>query len=190
MRFLLGALSVIVVAGLIGLGVIFTGAWNIAATVEDPAIVKWAAEETVEHSVEKHAAEITAPALDKESMRKAGFVRYDAMCVACHGAPGASRAKFARGLNPEPPSLAPEIEEWSPAELFWITKHGIKMTGMPGFGPTHSDDEIWDIVAFLQSLPDLTPQQYLAMRASSSQPSDTTQSRKSKLERHDDDHDH
>ncbi|MHB8899042.1 MAG: c-type cytochrome [Thermoguttaceae bacterium] len=35
-------------------------------------------------------------------------------------------------------------------------KHGIRMTPMPAFGPTHTDEEIWTIVAFICHLPDLT----------------------------------
>jgi mono/diheme cytochrome c family protein len=69
----------------------------------------------------------------------------------------------ARGLLPEPPELAVVAEEWSVAELFWITKHGIRMTGMPAFGPTHSDAELWEVVAFLRVLPALTPEAYRAL---------------------------
>ncbi|MEP7231601.1 MAG: cytochrome c [Ginsengibacter sp.] len=34
-------------------------------------------------------------------------------------------------------------------EAFWIIKNGIKMTSMPAFGPTHSDQKIWAITDFL-----------------------------------------
>jgi hypothetical protein len=48
----------------------------------------------------------------------------------------------------------------SPENLFWITKHGIKMTGMPAWGETHGDEELWDVVAFINQLGQMTPQQY------------------------------
>ncbi len=38
------------------------------------------------------------------------------------------------------------------------------MTGMPAFGPSHSDQEIWSIVAFLKQLPDLTSEDYKALK--------------------------
>ena len=44
-----------------------------------------------------------------------------------------------------------------------MAKHGIKMTGMPAWGVTHSDKLLWDVVAFLQKLPKLTPDQYRAL---------------------------
>ncbi len=67
------------------------------------------------------------------------------------------------GLNPDPPDLAHEGAEQAPERLFWVLKNGIKMTGMPAFGMTHTDDQIWAIVAFLKQLPRLNPQQYAAM---------------------------
>ena len=44
-------------------------------------------------------------------------------------------------------------------ELFSLVKDGIRMTGMPSFGPIHSDGDIWNIVAFVRRLGQLTPQQ-------------------------------
>ena len=39
------------------------------------------------------------------------------------------------------------------------------MTAMPAFGPTHTDEEIWKIVAFIHHLPDLTAQERDSLRA-------------------------
>ena len=75
------------------------------------------------------------------------------MCEECHGAPGVERSEMGKGLYPRGPKLLWAAKEDSPSELFWITKNGIKMTGMPAFGPTHSDEEIWAIVAFVKKLP-------------------------------------
>ena len=41
-----------------------------------------------------------------------------------------------------------------------MIKHGIMASGMAAFGPTHDDDRIWAMVAFLQKLPEPTPAQY------------------------------
>ena len=58
----------------------------------------------------------------------------------------------------------------APAEQFWIIKHGIKFTAMPAWGKTHSDSEIWGLVAFLQKLPTLTSEQYRQMTAPADAP--------------------
>ncbi|MGH7890557.1 MAG: c-type cytochrome, partial [Thermodesulfobacteriota bacterium] len=79
--------------------------------------------------------------------------------------PGLSVSELDNGFNPEPPDLIENIKEgkWSAEQLFWITKHGIKMSAMPAFGHNHSDEEIWTIVAFLERLPKISPEEYKAM---------------------------
>jgi len=37
------------------------------------------------------------------------------------------------------------------------------MTGMPAWGVTHNDEQLWDVVAFLRKLPELTAEQYQAL---------------------------
>jgi mono/diheme cytochrome c family protein len=68
-----------------------------------------------------------------------------------------------KGLLPEPPDLAEAAGAWSPEEIFWITKNGVRMTGMPAFGPTHTDPEIWELVALVERLGALSPEDYRAL---------------------------
>jgi mono/diheme cytochrome c family protein len=49
---------------------------------------------------------------------------------------------------------------WRPREIYWITRHGIKMSGMPAWALRLDDGQLWDVVAFVQHLPRLTPQAY------------------------------
>jgi mono/diheme cytochrome c family protein len=118
------------------------------------------------HSVAARAATVNAPMQFTGKQVADGFSEFDGMCVACHGAPGVERGEVGKGLNPRPPDLAKASESWSTAELFWIVKHGVKMTGMPAFGPTHSDERLWTIVAFLKQLPRLSSQDYEKMKGS------------------------
>ena len=70
-------------------------------------------------------------------------------------------------MNPDPPDLKDVVDESEPAELFWVIKNGIKMTGMPSFGVAGaSDDEIWKIVAFVKKWPSVTPEDFKAWTAS------------------------
>lgn len=48
--------------------------------------------------------------------------------------------------------------------MFWIIKHGLKMTGMPSFGATHSDQDVWTIVAFLEKFAGMSSRQYHQMK--------------------------
>ena len=84
---------------------------------------------------------------------------YSEMCSGCHLAPGMKRTEISQGLYPRAPELRRKTG-LTPAEQFWVVKHGIKMTGMPAWGVTHDDDLLWDVVAFVRKLPELTPEQY------------------------------
>jgi hypothetical protein len=72
------------------------------------------------------------------------------------------RTEVSRGLYPRAPDLRRGSRS-TPAEDFWVVKHGVKMTGMPAWGVTHDDELLWDVVAFLRKMPDLTPEQYQAL---------------------------
>jgi mono/diheme cytochrome c family protein len=142
---------------------IYMGKYDIAATRPHTKLTEFILNIATEQSIRSHAVGITVPSLDDQSMIKTGFNHYKEMCVGCHGAPGVKPSEVGKGLYPEPPDLADEVDEISSEELYWITKNGIKMTGMPAFGPTHSEEELWSIVAFLRQLPDMTTEEYKAM---------------------------
>ena len=89
-----------------------------------------------------------------------GFEHYQEMCVTCHGAPGVDRSEIGKGLNPHAPNLSKSTGDMSDAELYWVLKNGIKMTGMPSFGKTHSEEQLWAMVSFVKKLPEMTEEQY------------------------------
>jgi mono/diheme cytochrome c family protein len=141
---------------------IYSGTYNIAATVPHSEFVTWVFNTAKISSIRKHAEGIKVPSLESEAFVREGFEHYDEMCVGCHGAPGTDPAE---GFNPSPPDLADAARTLRPAEIFWVIKNGIKMTGMPESGSTHSDDEIWGIAAFIVRLPEMTPEEYKQMKS-------------------------
>jgi len=155
--------TAIIVAVLIAgyLVFIYSGIYNISAMVPHNNLTLWMMNTVRDNSVKHNADDkIKMPVLSDDSLVKMGFVHYREMCVSCHGAPGIKQSEFAEGLYPNPPMLSKVAKEWTPQQLFWITKNGLKMTGMPAFGPTHTDDMIWAIVAFTKTLPTMTKEQY------------------------------
>jgi len=144
---------------------IYSGTYNIAATVPHSELATWVFNTAKISSIRKHSEGIKEPSLEGEGLLREGFEHYDNMCVGCHGAPGIDPAE---GFNPSPPDLAKVVEVLRPAEIFWVIKNGIKMTGMPESGSTRSDDDIWGIVAFIEGLPNLSKEQYQQMRTEAS----------------------
>ncbi len=81
-------------------------------------------------------------------------------CAICHGsAKGvASASPIAKGLYQKPPQLATEGVEDDPEGVsFWKIKHGIRLTGMPSFGDSLSDRQIWTLALFLKHMDKLPP---------------------------------
>jgi mono/diheme cytochrome c family protein len=155
-------IALVCIAVVMGLAVMFSGVISVAATTPDWPIVAWVLDTTMEHSVEAHARDVIVAADYNSIDIHAGYERYNSMCVFCHGAPGVERRWVGESLSPYPPDLAVTANDWSPAQVFWIVDHGIKMTGMPAVGPSHSEAEVWTLAAFVKSLPKLTPEQYKA----------------------------
>lgn len=159
MRIFYGAILTLAVLAIGGVAVIYSGAYNVAASDDHTALGKWVMHTTMHNSVRASADDITVPDLSDNAMIQQGASAYDSLCAACHLKPGLKDTVLRAGLNPMPPNLT-EQSHWEPAEQFWIVKHGIKMTGMPAWGATHEDKELWEIVAFLQKLPELSEQEY------------------------------
>lgn len=150
--------------GLVALGVIYSGAFDATATKPHESVVAWATHTAFKQSVKLRAASIRPPMGFTRAQIISGLADYDRNCSACHGAPGIGRGPFAAELNPTPPYLLEASRKWNTAQLYWIVSEGVKMTGMPAWGPSRSDDELWNIVAFLEAMPSITPAQYEALR--------------------------
>jgi len=161
MKRLFSTLVILIVIGVLaGVSFAYSGIFNVATSWEDPGLLRWLLVTTREYSIESRARTITAPELGRKQQIENGYRGYRDMCVICHTLPGTEASPVAQGLNPEPPDLAEEADHMSAAELFWVTKNGIRMTGMPGWGPTHGDEELWEVIAFIKAMPDLSKADY------------------------------
>jgi mono/diheme cytochrome c family protein len=164
MRTVIASLLVAAFLAVLGAGaVIFAGLYDVAATSPHWRMTAWLLETARTRSIKAQAAGIQAPpGLGDPAKVIIGVEHYAAHCAVCHGAPGVPKGDIAHGLYPPPPDLAKVATLYSPAELFWILKHGLKMTGMPAWND-HSDEELWATVAFLKRLPDMGDQEYAGL---------------------------
>jgi mono/diheme cytochrome c family protein len=159
----IGIFVVVVLA--VAAAIALSGTYNVAADSTHMALTRTILGFVRERSIDVRAEDIKVPPLGDPKMIADGAADYDAMCTGCHLAPGVAENEMRPGMDPKPPLLAARGDA-NPGEDFWIVKHGIKMTAMPAWGITHSDAEIWNMVAFLQKLPKLSPAQYRALAAS------------------------
>src|SRR6476619_340533 len=158
-RWALLAVALLVLIGAAAVG-IYAGLYNIAADVPHTQPVYWLLETVRDRSVEARARDIVVPNDLKDANRiSRGAGQYADMCSGCHLAPGMKRTEISQGLYPRAPELR-RTTTLTPEEQFSVVKHAIKKTGMPAWGVTHDDDLLWDVVAFVRKLPELTPEQY------------------------------
>lgn len=163
-QLLIGMVLTLLVIGAVLLGIVLTGAYNVAADDRHTPTTEWALETTMRNSVQGRAEDLEAPTLTM-AMVSAGAGEYKAMCQHCHGGVGEPRAGWAQGMRPIPPSLVDAAKEWSTEEVFWLVKHGVKMSGMPAFGDTHDDRTNWNIAAFVKAMPEMSAEEYVAYGA-------------------------
>lgn len=155
----------ILVTVLVPILVLAAGVVNMGADAKPGLIERTLAPWARDRSVDKRATTEKDPYDGNPAAIAVGFDHYRENCVICHGAPGVAGAELSKGLNPPAPSLGKGENGTPDGELFWVIKHGIRMTAMPAFGPTHTDEEIWKIVAFLRHLPELTKEERDALQA-------------------------
>jgi cytochrome c553 len=118
-------------------------------------------------------AGIEAPAaLNDPAMIRRGAAHYDRVCAACHGSPDRPEGGTALEFSPPAPTLHLRLGSRAPEALFLTVKHGVSGTAMPAWPTPHRDDEVWDMVAFLQVLPELQPQAYRELARSGARAAD------------------
>lgn len=161
LRNLLATLGLLAALGAVA---VYAGLYNVSAADPPGRVETWLLTKVRDRSVAKRAESLTVPALGSEAQVLKGFQVFRSQCVTCHGAPGVPPDDFAMGLYPMPPSLGnSRVQSESDAALFWIAQHGLKHTGMPGFGMSLSEEDLWSTVAFLRRLPALDAESFQAL---------------------------
>ena len=156
----------------------FGGFYSVAGTTEEPSAVHWALVKVRTASINRHAQNQPPANFNDPAQVQAGARAFAGHgCATCHGAPGVDWAKFSEGLHPDPPDLKEIVNDRTPAQLFWVIKNGINMTGMPSFQLAGAKDEdIWSIAAFLKKLPTVSEADFKAWTAPPAAPAPAPES--------------
>jgi thiosulfate dehydrogenase len=153
--FLLGVLATIVVAAVCGYIVLRSGLVPANADAEPGWLEIWAANTSLDATLDREAPKGPNPVTLTDANLVAGVELYGRHCAICHGtAKGdASASPVAKGLYPGPPQLATDgVEDDPEGFTFWRIKHGIRWTGMPSWGSTLTDEQIWTLALFLNHM--------------------------------------
>ncbi len=164
MKFLSGVVVGLAALAVAGALVLAAGIMSVSATVPPSDLERKLATFAVNRSVARRAPKVANPVAATPETLAAGLTHYRSMCVTCHGASGVDPSAIGEGLNPPAPDLTmPSVQGRTDGELFWLIQNGVRMTGMPAFGPSHDEKDLWTLVTFLRHLPELTAEEEKAL---------------------------
>ena len=135
------------------------GYMPVRADIKPGWLETWMAQKSLHAYIQKEAPRGPVPIALNNPNLSAGVKLYAANCAVCHGASDGKPSNIALGLYQEAPQLAKNgVEDDPEGVTFWKVKHGIRLTGMPGFNSKLSDDQIWQVSLFLKHMDSLPPE--------------------------------
>src|SRR3546814_532064 len=161
-----GIVATILVGIAVWLTIVYTGAYNVAASDQHFDPVRWTFDTTMRRSVANRAGGVDLPENASDGLIPEGAGHYAASFAHCHSGPGQGPGGGSQGLRPATPHLTEAATEWTDEEIHWIVSNGFKMTGMPAFSEHHSPEEIVAIATFVRALPGLSADDYSRLTGS------------------------
>jgi thiosulfate dehydrogenase len=76
---------------------------------------------------------------------------YRAQCSVCHGLIGQPKTAIAKGMFPGPPQLfeGKGVTDDPAGETYWKAAYGVRLTGMPSFMGSVTEDQLWQVSLLL-----------------------------------------
>ena len=149
-------LVILVIAA--GAGVVaYVATTGMSARPEPGRIETFLARNLRNLAIGRRARQLSNPVERAPDVIAGGRAHFADHCAVCHANDGGGNTTFGRGMWPKPPDLRKEpTQKLSDGELFYIIEHGIRFSGMPGFGSGTSEGEkqSWHLVHFIRHLPD------------------------------------
>jgi len=107
-------------------------------------------------SVRRRAPELPNPVPPTDENLIAGAKIYSDECAGCHGAAGKAD-QTGDSLYPPIPQLPVVGTTYTEAQIFWVAKHGIRLSGMFANGKWDSDQKLWTVAAYIKRIKSLPP---------------------------------
>ncbi len=164
--FALGVVVTLVALVLIVIAVAQLGLYPIGADNPPSSLERALAERAMDVYADKHKPDGDNPIAVTAANLTQGALQYEERCALCHGGAKARVSPMQNQFSPPAPQLIDRVPHDPPAWIFWVTKHGVRMTAMPAWTGILSDDDIWKIVAFIKNSGKLPAETQAAWQAS------------------------
>jgi mono/diheme cytochrome c family protein len=162
-NFLLGFATPFVLLPVAALAYFAVGIPGTRSDVHPPAWETAIMKPAVRAAVKRNAENLAPASAATEDSIIAGGKLYVMGCMGCHGELGKPFAEDHANYPPVP-QLPNVGTQYSEPEIYWIVKHGIRMTAMSAYGPFYKEDQLWAIAAFIRRIDKLTPAEIQAIQ--------------------------
>jgi mono/diheme cytochrome c family protein len=150
MKFILGlVLGIILVPAAVAL-YLMSGRAPAAAADAPMPFERMIARKALHTRIEKEMPG-SPPIEANEATYLAGAHIYKDNCAMCHGLPNQTPPAIARAMFPHAPQLFVKVgvTDDPPGETFWKAQNGIRLSGMPGFARSLSNEQLWQVSLLL-----------------------------------------
>jgi len=112
-------------------------------------------------------------------------------CATCHANDGSGNTEIGQNLYPKPPDMRlTQTQTLTDGEIFYIINNGVRLTGMPGWGESHGNDDTWKLVLFIRHLPQLSADEKKDMERFNPKSADDEEEHGDHHDAHEEGHEH
>jgi mono/diheme cytochrome c family protein len=169
-KFIAGIIVTLLAIAVGAIAITHLGLYPIGADNPPGALERVLASRAMDVYAEKHKPQGDNPTEITAANLTEGAKEYEEHCAFCHGGAKAKISPMRDNFSPPAPQLVNRIPHDDDAWLFWVTKHGVRMTGMPAWTGILSDEKIWKVIAFIKHSDKLPPETQTAWQRLASTP--------------------
>jgi len=156
-KFWLGFVIGIVVLFVVGFLYVRFGFVNPRADIAINPLERYLAMPSLDAAVDRRAPDIKNPIEANDANLIAGMKVYQANCVSCHGDIQHPHGMLAESFYPRAPQFVEDAPDMPANQNFYIIQHGIRLSGMPAWKSILSEQQMWQVTAFLSHMDKLPP---------------------------------
>jgi thiosulfate dehydrogenase len=169
-RFLIGFLTAVVLVLITLFCYVRFGFVDPRADTEPGSLETKLAMPALDASVDRRVPDMKNPIQLTEENLLAGMKIYQADCAGCHGDISHPHSTFGDSFYPRVPRFVEEAPDMTENQNFYIIKHGVRLSGMPGWKTSLKESEMWQVTTFLNHIDKLPPQVLAAWKTAATEP--------------------
>ncbi len=145
------AAATVLVLLMLGYAAVAGGLIPANADAKPPVLERWIAKRSLSAAIDRGIKGLSDPLPTDDTTLSRGVRLYGTHCAVCHGTSDGQASSVAKGLYQRPPQFAKhDVTDDPVEETYWKITHGIRLTGMPSYATTLSEEQRWAIATFLR----------------------------------------